>query len=323
MKSSIDINQVKAHYNQENYIEPLLPHYVYVLLDPSNGNQPFYVGKGTGNRVKHHVGEVKALLRKEQSEEGGAINSEKQKRIDNILKSNMNIQPLEVILARFETAEEAFAVEAVFIHQVFGYDNLTNIASGHGAQFIRTKEQFDTICKEAKDQETIERVEGIDQNRIRGTRDGLFRDKKIQGLTKAGAYDHMSDLQHALTEAGISWRDYTQPGDNTFHPGESNGYLSVIVEIGGLDLNVQFTKSRLLSINVIFTKRTELSAELKTIKQKSRDDYYALGEKKKNGKYAWFMQDDKIRGEINKNGFTGLLTWLNEFNMHFNPTCIT
>jgi hypothetical protein len=323
MTSSTDTTQFKAQSNQENHIDPLLPHYVYVLLDPSNGNKPFYVGKGTGNRVKQHVVEVKYLLRKEQREEGGAINSEKQKRIDNILKSNVNMQPLEVILARFETAEEAFAVEAIYIHQVFGYDTLTNIASGHGAQFMRTKEQFEVICAEAKDQESIERVDGIDQNRIRGIRDGLFRDKKIQGLTKAGAYDHMSDLQQALTKAGISWRDYTHPGDNSFHPGESNGYLSLIIEIGGLDLNVQFTKRLILSINVIFTKRTELSAELKTINHKSRDHSYALGEKKNKGRYAWFIQENKIKKQINKDGFTGLLHWLNDLQKHLKPTQTT
>lgn len=316
MKSSMEANNSQV----ETYEEPLLPHYVYVLLDPCNGNQPFYVGKGTGNRVKHHVDEVKALLRKAQSEDDAAINTEKHKRINNILKSNANMQPLEVILARFETAEEAFAVEAIYIHQVFGYDNLTNIASGHGAQFIRSMEQFERIRKEAKDQKSIERVDGIDQHRVRGTRDGSFRNKKIQGLTMSGAYDRMSDLQEALSNAGISWRDYTQPGDNAFHPGESNGYLSVIVEIGGLDLNVQFTKKRIFSINVIFTQRSKLSEELRVIKQKPREDYYALGDKKNNGRYAWFIHDKKIRNGINENGITSLLDWLHDLQKHLAST---
>ena len=139
----------------------------------------------------------------------------------------------------------------------------------------------------------------------------------------AGAYDHMSDLQEALTNYGISWRDYTQSGDNKFNPGESNGYLSVIVEIGGLDLNIQFTKRRIFSINVIFTKRTNLSAELKTIKQKPREDYYALGEQKNNGRYAWFIHDNKIRKEINKNGFTSLLDWLRNLQKDLAPNSLT
>lgn len=276
----------------DNVEEPLLPHYVYMLLDPLNGNEPFYVGKGMGTRVSYHVDEVMAQLR---DADGGAVpdgGSAKQSRIAEIIRSDT--KPLEVILARFETAEEAFAVESIYIHQVLGYDSLTNIASGHGSKFIRTRDQIEHIRQHATDQHSIPRIDGIDQNRVRGVRDGAFRNEKIQGLTEAGAYDCLSDLQQALTAGGISWRDYTLPGDTAFHPGESNGYLSVIVEIGGLDLNIQFTKTQSLSVNVIFTERTQAAiAHLDTLSRALGDDY-AIGEKKKGGMYAWFHADPRF-----------------------------
>lgn len=276
----------------EFFEEPLLPHYVYILLDPLKGNEPFYVGKGTGTRVSHHAGEVMAMLRNAENEETAGIGSAKQKRIAEILKSKA--KPLEVILARFETADEAYAVESVYIHQVFGYDKLTNIAGGHGGKFIRTREQLEHIRVHARDQESIERVAGIDEHRVRGVRDGSFRNAKIQGLTEAGAYDCLADLQQALTAGGVHWRDYTLPGDAAFHPGESNGYLSVIAEIGGLDLNIQFTKALVLSVNVIFTERTLAAQdELDILVQQLGDDY-EIGEKKKGGTYAWFRCDPRF-----------------------------
>lgn len=34
--------------------DPTNDYYVYVLLDPSKGDRPFYIGKGRGDRVKDH-----------------------------------------------------------------------------------------------------------------------------------------------------------------------------------------------------------------------------------------------------------------------------
>lgn len=313
MKSANDANCIQVQPIQEDHVEPLLPHYVYVLLDPLKDNQPFYVGKGTGTRVQQHVAEVKLKLKKALEENAtSALSCAKQERIAKIL--NGKLAPLEVILGRFETAEEAFAVEAIYIHQVIGYDNLTNIASGHGSQFIRTKEQFELICKQAISQESIALVDGIDQNRIRGIRDGSYRNEKIKGLTEAFAYEHLSALQQALTDANISWRDYTQPGDSAFHPGESNGYLSVIVEIGGLDLNVQFSKTKKLSTYVIFTNRTRQSSELDHLK----DDHcqYRIGEEKKDGAYARFMLEQNDNQTNSNEDISGMVKWLLQFHRY-------
>ena len=142
--------------------EPLLPYYVYVLLDPLNGNAPFYVGKGTGKRVRQHLQEVvtKINLEVESTNIQSDLLTKKQKIIKNIVTSGKF--PLEVIIGRYETEDEAFAVEAAFIHFVFGYNNLTNIAHGHGSRLLRTNEEFDHIKLNVQLQEQIPLKPGVD-----------------------------------------------------------------------------------------------------------------------------------------------------------------
>ena len=45
------------------------------------------------------------------------------------------------VLGRFDTEQEAYAVEATLIHWVYGHENLTNIQAGHGWRHIRPKAQ--------------------------------------------------------------------------------------------------------------------------------------------------------------------------------------
>ncbi len=33
-------------------------YYVYALIDPTNDNTPFYIGKGTNDRIKQHFVEA-------------------------------------------------------------------------------------------------------------------------------------------------------------------------------------------------------------------------------------------------------------------------
>jgi len=85
--------------------EPLLPYYVYLLLDPMQGNTPFYVGKGTGSRVNSHVAEVRRMLALESALPAGTtagtgLPSVKRRRIMDILGASM--APIELIVARFQ-----------------------------------------------------------------------------------------------------------------------------------------------------------------------------------------------------------------------------
>lgn len=54
---------------------PLLPYYVYALIDPKT-MQVFYVGKGTGIRAQQHLQEVDAMLaRKEELKTANLYNN--------------------------------------------------------------------------------------------------------------------------------------------------------------------------------------------------------------------------------------------------------
>lgn len=277
--------------------EPLLPHYVYLLLDPLDGNKPFYVGKGMGSRVSSHTNEVKSFLKKLlENEEDIDINIEevsfKRSKISRILKSNSN--PIEVIIGRFETAEEAFAVESVYIHHFIGYENLTNIASGHGSKYIRTKFQMDEIKNSDFSSKTKhdQLIPSIDVPTKKSGRDGTYRDKKIQALNEAGAYDFLSELQIKLTESDFSWRDFNEEGDMRHHPSESNGYLAVIVRIKDLDFNIQFTKTKTIALQLIYTERTKSKLGAPVI-ENLKENPHKISENievkpmKANYKYSW------------------------------------
>ena len=279
--------------------EPLLPYYVYLLLDPMQGNTPFYVGKGTGTRVNSHVAEVRRLLALESALPAGAdaaagLPSGKRRRIKDILDSSL--APIELIVARFETEDEAFAVEATLINLVYGFDNLTNLNRGHGSSFMRTFQDMQKVQREVSAQAQLDKIPGIDLQIIKGVRDGAFKNDKIRGLTGAGAYDKLEELQTACSRLGLAWRDFSDKADRRFHPGESNGYLAVIVRIGQIDLSVSFTKSLTLAVLVIMTEASrsaQAHSSLARLHARLGPDF-KLGPSKKNGTYADFAVKPKF-----------------------------
>ncbi|QDG39543.1 GIY-YIG nuclease family protein [Alteromonas mediterranea] len=103
------------------------PYYVYELVDPTN-DEVFYVGKGIFNRKNEHEKEAEKI----EDEENAA---EKIKRIKSL--SAQNKQPIKRVIGRYQDENAAFAVESTLIHWVYGFENLTNIQPGHGAEAIR------------------------------------------------------------------------------------------------------------------------------------------------------------------------------------------
>ena len=98
----------------------VLKSYVYVYVDPRN-DEPFYVGKGKGNRSFAHLSERNRL--------------KKVARIGAILKSGA--QPKIDILRYGMTSSEASLVEAAVI-DLLGLSNLTNAVRGNlGGTFGR------------------------------------------------------------------------------------------------------------------------------------------------------------------------------------------
>ena len=155
-----DHNQIPSASG--NDFIPLLPFYVYVLIDPRDASV-FYVGKGQGNRVLNHVAEAKFLLSRTQAPE-----REKHQRIHDIFKADK--EPIELIVGRYESEQEAFAVESTLINFVYDFSQLTNLNRGHGAECIRTNGCF-------------ERIEGIDLPKPVRVNDGSFRNAKVAGAS--------------------------------------------------------------------------------------------------------------------------------------------
>ena len=65
--------------------------------------------------------------------------------------------------------------------------------------------------------------------------DGNFKNSKIAGLSSAGAYDFLDQLQTRLIEKNFVFDDFSLKENKPFHPGESNGYLGLIVSISGVN----------------------------------------------------------------------------------------
>ena len=269
--------------------EPLLPYYVYILLDPLNGNSPFYVGKGTGNRANYHLLEIQKKIRLEVETIGiqTELLTKKQKTIKDIIDSGKH--PIVVIVGRYETEDEAYAVEASLIHFVFGYNNLTNLAYGHGSRLLRTLEEFEYIRLNVQSQEQIPAKPGVDIEEIVGIRDGSFKNAKIKGLTEENAYEFLEQLKADLSLEGFEWRAFSLPGDMKFHPGESNGYLAVLVRINSVDFNIQFTKKKSISIQVVYTESTKTKIAIDFLNKMTNQLNISIGPINVGDKYSWLL----------------------------------
>ena len=99
-----------------------LKSYVYRLIDPRNG-ETFYVGKGRGNRVFHHI-------RDEQAHLEGDEDDNKLRRIREIRRVGFEVS--HVIHRHGMDDRTASEVEASLID---AYPGLTNIAGGVGNDF--------------------------------------------------------------------------------------------------------------------------------------------------------------------------------------------
>lgn len=130
-------------------------YYVYALIDPSNDNKPFYIGKGIDNRVKSHFKEALSVAKTDnESEEyidvdigiiaeneikeyeNQEIESPKIKKLRELFSLGYGYDDIARILAKNLDEPVAFALEAFMIKAVYGLKNLTNkVEGGHSERF--------------------------------------------------------------------------------------------------------------------------------------------------------------------------------------------
>jgi hypothetical protein len=152
----------------------LLPYYVYELRDPRN-NEVFYVGKGTRLRLDAHT---------------AGSEDAKRKRIADIEAAGLVVS--RIVVGRFETEAEAFAVESVLIKWVYGFPNLTNQVHGHRERFIRGWEH----------KASTEPIPGIDvERREPGVRDGRFTAEQRAKIGRHGIFEKLEALRDVLANA--------------------------------------------------------------------------------------------------------------------------
>jgi hypothetical protein len=90
-------------------------YYVYQLIDPRD-KKPFYIGKGTGNRINAHERDAKANAM-----------SEKCDRIREIIAQGLAVRG--EIIKHFKSEDAAYKYEAKLIKKI-GRNNLTNKTDG-------------------------------------------------------------------------------------------------------------------------------------------------------------------------------------------------
>lgn len=253
---------------------PLLDHYVYCLIDPRN-RLPFYIGKGQGSRAGHHAKEAA-----HKDANGKTIEGRKLLKIKEIHDADLKVE--ELVVARFETEDEAFAVEATLIHWVHGKENLTNEQSGHGVRFIRPFGNFETI-------------QGIDIPTPLRSFNGEFKDKKMTGLLESGAYLLLEKLKESLSYHQLNWRDFSAPADRRLNPGESNGVIGVLVQIQGVDFRVCFGKSQELTLAIMNTDSTRSPKAQQFLKkiENNLGPNFSLTELRNGSLYSYFVQNTK------------------------------
>jgi len=112
-------------------------YYVYQLIDPRDGSV-FYIGKGTGERIKQHTREAKA---------GIVGNAKKHQRIDAILAAGLSVR--EIIVADNLDEKQAYQIEREMI-KAMKNDGITNILNGCVTNAEKSVEQAKALIKMTK-----------------------------------------------------------------------------------------------------------------------------------------------------------------------------
>ncbi|MBZ9688488.1 GIY-YIG nuclease family protein [Clostridium estertheticum] len=134
-------------------------YYVYALIDPTNDNKPFYIGKGIADRVKSHFKEamssegadgldvdISTIAENELEEYNNSkAESPKIRRLKDLFEQGYGYNAIARILAKNLDEPTALALEAFLIKSVYGLKHLTNIVEGENAERFRPYSNWDCI----------------------------------------------------------------------------------------------------------------------------------------------------------------------------------
>lgn len=128
---------IKNFYTPNKYADPKYfgKYYVYEYIEDE---KPFYIGKGSNNRIDSHLVEAKGLLKKNVDPK-----THKLRKITKILKNGGEPKRIKVI----EGLSDSFAyyIEEVLI-SFYGLENLTNIVYARGGDTISKNPNRELIC---------------------------------------------------------------------------------------------------------------------------------------------------------------------------------
>jgi hypothetical protein len=151
----------------------LKTYFVYELIDPRD-NKVFYVGKGKNRREDDHKSGDKDL---------------KEQKIRDIEEAGNDVK--RILIGRYDTQEEAFAVETTLIKWVYGYDNLKNIDPGRYHAFVRS--HYQKIAAE------YPHITGIDRERTLSVNTGEYTQGQIQQIHDNNIFEKLESIKQYLS----------------------------------------------------------------------------------------------------------------------------
>jgi hypothetical protein len=251
-------------------------YYVYELFDRSTG-ETFYVGEGVRDRALHHKKESERIRNKLMDDPslGGEILSDKVGRICALMEAGEDGLGIRVV-GRFDSKEEALAVETVLINWVYGIDCLTNVSRGHGNQYVRPRSRAN------------EELVGLDIGRsirVFGAR------RKSTGYLKERIRNHEAYGHISMAEDIAGYLRKNLPGVSVDDPcfWEGGVYVAVFVELvpDTVRMIIQLTSS----------DRNRHSYNLKPMTERADDKNRFVSYLEKCKSDGFIPYDDKVKSE--------------------------
>jgi hypothetical protein len=252
---------------QKDTIQDMKPFYVYELRDPRD-NAVFYVGKGKGRRAKQH--ELDAVNTGEETS--------KIIRIREIHDADKEVNV--IVVGRYDSEQEALAVESTLIKWVHGFKNLTNLVHGHNHHSIRA-------------QDDLSEINGIDIPRKSYLMSGEYKEAVLRDVRQNYVMEDLEVLKASIIDAIPNIRVSEPKILSTQDPSIVIGYNE--------NIRIQLILSRVGKQTVVMNL---LPSEWRTDQQRNFIDIcQRVGlEPKANGKYAKPVEWKKLSPDMKEIG---------------------